>query len=93
MYGRLLTHRHAQFGKLLPEAHRHLVAGPLAALATGAREAPPSCCHLTLMVALRGGREELGLPAANFWITPGAEPRLAIRTLGSCSWGPRNSCK
>ena len=27
--------------------------------------------HLTLFVALEGSKEELGLPASNFWITPG----------------------
>ena len=30
----------------------------------------PSCCHLTLFVALKGDTRELNLPASNFWIAP-----------------------
>jgi hypothetical protein len=32
--------------------------------------AAPSCAHLTLFLGLRGDREELGLPASNYWISP-----------------------
>ena len=59
------------FTKLVPEHAQPLVASPLRALSEGSGLLERGCSHLMLFVALRGSREELKLPAANYWITPG----------------------
>ena len=59
------------FTKLMPDHALPLVAAPLRALAESDGLLERGCSHLMLFVALRGSREELGLPAANYWITPG----------------------
>jgi all-trans-retinol 13,14-reductase len=60
------------FVRLLPASARHLAAEPIAALEGPLAAVPPSCAHLMLFVALRGDKEELALPAANYWISPDA---------------------